>query len=347
MTVQALLDIFQGDECERIRDAIRKTHANLKFRSKVAVVSISGGSDSDAMLDMVMALDPAENYADNEMHYVWFDTGLEYQATKEHLDDLEKKYGITIERHRAKMPVPMGCKTYGLPFLSKQVAGWIGRLQSHGFRWEDEQFDVLYARYPDCKAALRWWCNAWDEGSQANIKKCRLLKEFMIANPPTFPISEKCCNGAKKDVAHDYIRQVGATINMVGIRKAEGGARAMAYANCFSEPSRRGDAAQFRPIFFMTDEDKALYCERRGVVHSDLYIKYGFSRTGCACCPFGSRFEDELKVAEWIAPNLEKAAKNIFGPAYDYMRAYRNFKKEHDADRNIDPDQVTLFEGRR
>ncbi len=346
MKIEELLGLFPGpgEGHRRIRDAITKTHANLKFRGKVTMVSISGGSDSDVMQDMICALEPEKNYPDSEVHYVWFDTGLEYQKTKDHLDDLESKYGITIERERAKVPVPLGCKTYGLPFLSKLTAKYIGRLQSHGFHWEDEPFEDLYAKYPDCKAALKWWCNEWGGDSRINISNNRLLKEFMIANHPPMPISDKCCSGAKKDVAHDYIRRMGVTLNVVGIRKAEGGVRATAYDSCFSEPTRRGDAAQFRPLFYLTDEDKDIYCERRGVVHSDLYCKYGFIRTGCACCPFGSRFEEELRIAEWIAPNLAKAAKSIFGPAYEYTRAYRQFKAQHDATAQKDENQVELWE---
>lgn len=346
MDVYELLDLFPAyDESNtRIRDMIAKVHANLSFRSKVAAVSISGGSDSDVMMDVIQALDPPTNYPDSEIHYIWFDTGLEYTATKRHLDDLEIKYGVTIERRKAKMPVPLGCKTYGLPFLSKRVSQYISRLQANGFQWEDEPFDVLWARYPNCKAALRWWCNEWGPDSQLNIDRHRLLKEFMIANPPDFAISDGCCKGAKKDVAHAYIREIGATINIVGIRKAEGGARATVYTSCFSEPGHKGDAAQFRPLFYLTDEDKAHYCEVRGVTHSDLYEKYGFIRTGCACCPFGSRFEDELLMTEAIDPGLAKAARNIFGPAYDYIRAYRQYKAEYDVRNKTDPNQVTLFE---
>ena len=33
---------------------------------------------------------------DNKIDYVWFDTGLEYQATKDHLKYLEEKYGVNI-----------------------------------------------------------------------------------------------------------------------------------------------------------------------------------------------------------------------------------------------------------
>ena len=113
------------------------------------MVSISGGADSDIMLDMIERI----GYPLSNVHYVFFDTGLEFQATKDHLKYLEEKYGIEIERFRAKVPVPLGCQRYGQPFLSKRVSQYISRLQRHNFKWEDKPFDELYAEYPAFKNA--------------------------------------------------------------------------------------------------------------------------------------------------------------------------------------------------
>ena len=55
--------------------------------------SISGGADSDIMLDIIYKID-----VNKRVNYVWFDTGLEYMATKEHLNYLENRYNITIQR---------------------------------------------------------------------------------------------------------------------------------------------------------------------------------------------------------------------------------------------------------
>ena len=85
------------------------------------------------MLDIVWRCDK-----ENKVDYVWFDTGLEYQATKEHLEYLEEHYGIKIIRHKAIKAIPLSCKEYGQPFVSKQVSEFIQRLQSHNFKWEDE-----------------------------------------------------------------------------------------------------------------------------------------------------------------------------------------------------------------
>ena len=86
-------------------------------RSHTPLCSISGGSDSDIVLDVIQNVDEKK-----KVHYFWIDTGLEYRATKEHLDYLEKKYDITIERIKACKPIPACCKEYGQPFLSKYVS---------------------------------------------------------------------------------------------------------------------------------------------------------------------------------------------------------------------------------
>lgn len=286
------------------------------------VVSVSGGWDSDVVVDIMRRVphDP------DAVYYVFFDTGMEFQATKDHLDDLEKKYGITIHRERAVVPVPLGVRKHGQPFLSKQVSEFIERLQRHGFKWEDRPFEELYAEYPRCKAALRWWCNAWYDGSRVNISKWPWLKEFMVANPPTFRISPKCCDGAKKKTAKRFQEEHDADLSVQGVRKAEGGARGTAIKNCYSQSDSGEDV--YRPVFWFRDSDKKAYCEVFNVVPSKCYTQYGLPRTGCACCPFGSNFENELKAAEQFEPKLHKAALKMFGDSYEYTRAYRKFKEQ-------------------
>ena len=74
-------------------------------RSHTPLCSISGGSDSDIVLDVIQNVDEKK-----KVRYFWIDTGLEYCATKEHLNDLERKYGIIIERIKACKPIPACCK---------------------------------------------------------------------------------------------------------------------------------------------------------------------------------------------------------------------------------------------
>ena len=285
---------------------------------KRLVCSISGGSDSDIMLDIVYRCDK-----DNKVDYVWFDTGLEYQATKDHLEYLENKYKIAILRIRPKIPIPLSCKKYGQPFISKNVSEFMQRLQRHNFQWEDEPFEVLYAKYPKCKSALEWWCNT-KRSDNFNIRRNKYLKEFIIQNNPKSKFSNKCCKYAKKDLVHMLVKELGYDLNISGVRKAEGGVRTIAYKSCFDESDGHDN---YRPIFWYKDSDKKEYEEYYGVVHSKCYTEYGLKRTGCCGCPYGRDFENELDVIKKYEPKLYKAVTNIFRGSYEYTRKYREFRK--------------------
>lgn len=288
---------------------------NSPLYSKI-ICGISGGSDSDIMLDIVWKCDK-----DNKVEYVWFDTGLEYQATKEHLKYLESKYSIEIKSHKAIKPIPTACRSYGQPFLSKQVSEFIQRLQKHNFQWENESFDILIKKYPRCQSALKWWCNT-KKSKKLSIAQNKWLKEFIIENPPTFMISNKCCQYAKKDVLHKVLQEKEFDLNIVGIRKAEGGARATAYKTCFDND---GNIDNYRPLFWYKNSDKEEYENSYSICHSKCYSEYALKRTGCAGCPFGRDFEYELNVIQKYEPKLFTAVNNIFGDSYEYTRKYRKF----------------------
>lgn len=283
--------------------------------------AISGGSDSDVMLDICWKCDK-----DNKIEYVWYDTGLEYQATKDHLKYLEEKYGIQINKCKAIKPIPLSCKQYGQPFLSKQVSDYISRLQRHNFKWEDKTFEELYKEYPRCKSALMWWCNEKGEKSSFNISRNKWLKEFILENPPKFSISSACCTYAKKQPAKKFLKENKCELNIVGVRKAEGGLRATSYKNCFTENNSSHD--EYRPLFWYKNSDKKDYENYYGIEHSKCYTEYGLKRTGCCGCPYGRDFEEELKVIEKYEPKLYKAVNNIFGNSYEYTRKYREFYKK-------------------
>lgn len=292
---------------------------------KKIVCSISGGADSDIILDLISKLD-----AQKKVKYIFFNTGIEYMATKEHIKFLEKKYCVTIEEIKAKIPVPLCCKRYGEPFFSKQVSEWIMRLQKHNFQWEYGSFEELYKKYPKCKAALRWWCNMWPQKknggeSSYNINFTPFLKEFLHDNPPDFRISNKCCHYAKKVLAESYKKANEIDLSITGIRKAEGGARQRAYKTCFSADVDGTD--EYRPIFWYKKKDTETYKEHYKIQNSECYSKYGLDRTGCACCPYGANFEKELEAARIHEPKLYVAAMSIFKNSYEYTRKYHEYKK--------------------
>lgn len=299
--------------------------------------SVSGGADSDIVVDMLSKLDEK-----HKVVYVWFDTGMEYVATKEHLDYLESRYGIKIRREKAIKPIPSSCREFGQPFLSKYVSEMIERLQRHDFKWEDESYSKLLPKYPNAKAALKWWCSWYNEdyaerfperrgkNSRWSISQNKYLRKFMIENPPQFMISAKCCGYAKKDVSYKIEREIKADLVVTGIRKAEGGVRAGAYKSCHSFDEHKG-IDTFRPIFWYTQADKDYYCQRFDIQHSKCYTEYGLKRTGCVGCPFNRKCIEELAIIEANEPKLYKACANIFADSYEYTRKYRQFVAEQKA----------------
>lgn len=315
------------DEAPRnnlIADSLIVTHSKLQRYDRI-MCSISGGSDSDILIDLL------QKYADSDkITYVFFDTGIEFKATREHIEYLEKKYGVEIKKIRAVKPIPTCCKEYGQPFLSKNVSERMERLQRHGFKWEDESLEVLLEKYPDCRSALRWWCNDFrnpsGRESSFNINYNQYLKEFIIKNPPQFQISNKCCHYAKKLVASRFKKKGEFNLNIFGVRKAEGGARKSAYKTCFNEGEDGID--DYRPIFWYLSDTKTVYEEHYGVTHSKCYSEYGLKRTGCAGCPYGRDLNEELRAMEQYEPNLFKAVNNVFKDSYEYTAKYREYVKK-------------------
>ena len=312
---------------------------------KIAV-SVSGGSDSDMVVDIITKVD-----RDRKCEYRYFDTGMEYGATYEHLDYLEGRYGIEIKRIQPVERVAVACKRHGLPFVSKLVSQCIGKLQSAGFEFEDASEEELLRRYEGHGMVrfVKWWTNGYDYGgdrpSKYTIAAKRWLKEFMIENPPKFPISDQCCLYAKKLTAQREHEEGGYEVDVIGVRKWEGGVRANSYTKCFSAKNAGHGAhgyAVYRPVWWFTDEDKDEYTREQRIVNSDCYTRYGFRRTGCALCPFAGReLQAEKDAVGQYEPKLLRLADSVFGKSYEYTRAYEEYKAERD--RFEDPTQPRLF----
>lgn len=273
------------------------------------------------MLDIVFKAD-----VNKKVTYVWFDTGLEFAATKNHITYLEKKYNINILKERAIKPIPVCTKEYGQPFLSKNVSELLDRLQKKDFDFKDYDYDYMLDNYG--KVLALWWCNK-HKSNQFNINRNLYLKEFLMANPPAFRISSKCCDYAKKNVSKKLIKKYNVDLAILGVRKAEGGIRATAYHNCFSEDLH--GAAQYRPLWWYSNQDKLDYEQHCGIRHSDCYHIYGFRRTGCCCCPYGwthGGLHKELNQTKRYEPNLYNAVNNIFKDSFEYTKNYLKFRQD-------------------
>lgn len=318
--MNALLD--SAPQNLHIHTTLLKAH-NIIDRHQRIAASVSGGSDSDIVMDIIELIKPSIS---GEIAYVFYDTGLEYKATHRHLDHLEQKYNVTIIRRKPRKTIPVVCKEFGVPFLSKVVSDMFYRLQSHNFDWNDSQENVTEEKYGRCKAALDWYFSRHSGNSRYDIKRCKLLYDFIRANAPTFAISEKCCLYTKKQTAEDFEKEFRPDLIVNGMRQAEGGRRASAIQTCFT-PATDKITSNYRPLWYWTDEDKAVYKEWRGLRYSDCYEIYGLKRTGCVGCPCSSTAEQELALVEPYEPNVVTAARKIFGASYEYKRQYLEFKK--------------------
>ena len=148
-----------------------------------------------------------------------------------------------------------------------------------------------------------------------------------MANPPPMPIAAKCCQKAKTEPAEKFGRDQEADLVCTGLRKSEGGNRAISFTTCFSVTGE-GKANTFRPIFWLTDKDKADYENFYCVQHSDCYKVWGMKRTGCPGCPYGKEFEQELELMQKHEPKFYRAVLKIFGASYEYTRGYLRFREE-------------------
>lgn len=301
------------EEYPVVYKALCKTQRVLNSYSNVTV-SVSGGSDSDIMLSLINEL---KHDITPVINYVYYDTGLEYEATKEHIKYLMDRYNINIIKYNAKIPIPTAVKMHGVPFLNKRISGYIARLQKHEFDWSTDSFDVLYKKYPKCKAALRWFTNEFGENSRYNIEYTKGLREFLIKNPPTFKISDMCCTCAKKKTAHSAMNELQSELSVQGLRKYEGGAR-NTINNCWNK-----NEGVFYPLLWFREADKNTVEKTLKVKHSRCYTEYGLKRTGCAGCPFNRGYKDEIKIIERYEPKLLAACNNIFGNSYLYTNHFQ------------------------
>lgn len=305
-------------------DTFAKVHSVMKdYEGQEVRVSYSGGSDSDTVMWIL-------KYLGYNVKGVTFDTGLEYQATWKHIDYMREQ-GYDIEIVKPPKSIPWTIHHYGQPFISKHVSDMIQRLQYNNFKFQEHgalPFDDLYSKYPNSKSALRWWTNNNNSMSN-NISWNKGLKDFLILNDGVpFTTSAHCCYNTKKLPSKQYARANNVKLLMLGIRRAEGGKRATAYTSCYIPKTNIYPYGLYLPLFWWTNEDKALFDEITQIKHSDCYSVYGMRRTGCPGCPFARGFEDELMAIDEHEPKLSKAVNNIFKESYEWTRKYKQYQQD-------------------
>lgn len=263
-------------------------------------ISVSGGSDSDCIVHLVCTYFP--EFLD-KCRFVFVNTGLEYGATKRHLCDLEKRYGIIIDKIRG-LSVVTSCKRYGFPILNKVKA---------------HDLDLLLRKQPSGNRLVYEM-----EGSQFSFtERERELARYIEANQ--IKVSSMCCDVSKKKPLKQYQKEHDIDLAVTGERKAEGGARATQNKSCFRE-NRECD--RYMPLFWWSDETKRIFKKTEGIRYSDCYEVWGMKRTGCVGCPFGKDTAHELQLMQQYEPKLYKAVMSVFGQAYELTDRFKCRKKK-------------------
>lgn len=306
-----------------------------------AICSYSGGADSDIMIDLI---ETARKIAPSlpAVKYVFFNTGLEMKATKDHVKATAEKYGVEIEEVRPKVGIVQAVREHGIPFVSKIMSAGLEGWQKKGIplsiadeyaQAEDKAVkrQELSDRFPKCESTINFLCCCNSAGEprpdiQLVINSSKYMRDFIGEYPPNFRISAKCCDYCKKQVAHEAQKDYEMIIT--GERRDEGGMRSVPRkdntALCFTETSN--GQYRLRPLYYVTDKDKAWYKERFDIRYSDAYEVYGLTRTGCCGCPISYKAVDDLELIRPHEPNVVKAAWNIFGKSYEYRKKYNAYK---------------------
>lgn len=328
-------------------DAPAKFHAiqsiiakHLKQHPK-AICSYSGGADSDILIDLIERT--REAFGLPPVKYAFFNTGLEMKATKDHVKDVARKYGVEIDQFRPKVNIVTASRTYGIPFVSKIMSAGLSEWQKKGIPLSiAQEYDQaedkaakrkeLKERYPKCESVINFLCCCNSAGEprpniQLVINSSKYMRDFIAECPPDFQISAKCCDYCKKQLAHSVQKDYEMIIT--GERRAEGGMRSVPRKDntslCFTETS--SGQYRLRPLYYVTDADKAWYKGYYGIRYSDAYEVYGLTRTGCCGCPISYKAVEDLEKIRPYEPNLVKAAWNIFGKSYEYRAKYNEYKK--------------------
>lgn len=327
-----------------------------------AICSYSGGSDSDMLIDLIERVRNMHKLP--PVKYAFFNTGLEMKATKDHVKATAEKYGVEIETFRPKVSIVQASRQYGIPFVSKIMSAGLNQWQKKNvpLTVADEYNNAddkaakraeLRERYPNCESVLNFLCCCNSAGEprpeiQLVINSSKYMLDFIKEYPPDFKISADCCTYCKKNLAHEI--QKSYEMIITGERRDEGGMRSVPRQDntslCFTETGN--GQFRLRPLYYVTDADKAWYKAHYKIRYSDAYEVYGLTRTGCGGCPISYKAVEDLEKIKPYEPNVVRAAWNIFGKSYEYRKKYNEYKADRmkrEADEKQSGGTICIFDG--
>ena len=132
-----------------------------------AICSYSGGADSDIMIHLLETT--RKGFGLPPIKYVFFNTGLEMKAIKDHVKETAEKYGIEITEYRPKLNIVQATRKHGIPFVSKIMSAGLEGWQKKGIPLSiAEEYEKaenkaakrkeLRERYPGCETTINFLC---------------------------------------------------------------------------------------------------------------------------------------------------------------------------------------------
>lgn len=282
------------DRLNVIKDTIDK-HGEDQF-----YLSFSGGKDSSILHRLLDMAIPS-----NRIPRVFINTGIEYNAIKEFVSALASKDDRFIVL-KPKKPIKAVLERYGYPFKSKEHSCKIGYAQKGS----------------GSKCIAKYLRSENGYGCPKNLL-------YQASKDCGLKISDKCCYELKKNPAHDYEKESGRTIAILGLRSQEGGQRKN-HSGCIVLDAK-GNMKKFKPLNVVSDEFENWFVEKYRIELCKLYYPpYNFERTGCKGCPYALNLQEELETMERLMPNERKQCEFIWKPVYDEYRklGYRLSKNE-------------------
>lgn len=238
----AYADFAAPEKFEAIKSIIAKRLA----QHPNAICSYSGGSDSDIMLDLIERT--RKMFGLPAITYCFFNTGLEMQATKDHVKETAEKYGVEIIPVKPDISIVTSARKYGIPFVSKIMSAGLEGWQKKQIPLEiaDEYNNAddkiskrkeLKERYPGCETTINFLCCCNSAGEprpniQLVINSSKYMLDFIKEYPPNFKVSASCCDYCKKHPAHRIQKDFEMVIT--GERRDEGGMRSVPKKDCTS-----------------------------------------------------------------------------------------------------------------
>ena len=200
-----------------------------------AYISFSGGKDSTVLHYLIDEALPG-----NKIPRVFINTGIEYKLLVMYVKDFAEK-DSRVKIIAPKTNIKTVTQKFGFPFKSKVFAHNLHIYQNNGLTQNVKNY--IKRRDFGCPKAL--------------------LYTFQEGVP--FPVSEKCCDKIKKAPSESWSKDNGKTINITGIRAAEGGGRKI-HKECtvFLDKNYK-QLSKFHPLLVVNDDFIQFYINKNRI----------------------------------------------------------------------------------